>query len=94
MKFLEPPPLPKEAWDWLEKFNEEVMKLSGSYDAYNQVATPSAGTTGEHPDVCDALGDPGRHRQNQHEFDTKERPVEKLRESRNRQLGSNGIQGN
>ena len=65
-----------------------------SKDSDGVISRPNGGTTGDHPDVCDALGNPGRRRQNQHEFDAKERPVEKLRESRRRQLGSNGMQGN
>jgi len=58
----------------------------------NSDARPQSGKDSSDP--CDSRGNPQRHRQNQTEFDAKERPVERLRETRKRQLGSNGLQGN
>ena len=64
----------------------------GSISQPNSNARPQPGKNSTDP--CDSRGNPQRHRQNQHEFNATERSVEKLRESRRRQLGSNGVQGN
>ena len=64
----------------------------GAISQPNSNARPQLGKNSADP--CDSRGNPQRHRQNQTEFDAKERPVEKLRETRKRQLGSNGLQGN
>jgi hypothetical protein len=57
------------------------------------MSKPNSGTTGDHPDVCDALGNPSSHRQNQHEFDARERDVQKLHDAKRKQFGSNGYGG-
>jgi hypothetical protein len=53
----------------------------------NSNARPQRGKNSGDP--CDALGNPSRHRQNQHEFDAKERDVRKLQETKRQQF-SNG----
>jgi hypothetical protein len=50
----------------------------------NSNAIPQRGKNSADP--CDSLGNPSRHRQNQDEFDAKERPVEKLHETKRRQF--------
>src|SRR5882724_7862969 len=54
----------------------------GSISQPNSDARPQPGKNPTDP--CDSRGNPQRHRQNQHDFDAKERPVERLRESRRR----------
>ena len=60
-----------------------------SKDSDGVISRPNGGTAGDHPDPCDALGNPSRHRQNQTEFVAKERDVKKLHETKRRQF-SNG----
>jgi hypothetical protein len=64
----------------------------GAISQPNSNARPQPGKNSTDP--CDSRGNPQRHRQNQHEFDAKERDVKELQETRNRQLGSNGKRGN
>lgn len=69
------------------------MSKPESYKAYDQVAHPSAGGTMAKPDSeTDALGKP--HKQNQTNFVAEVRPDSVLKECREKQLGSNGYQGN
>ena len=73
------------------------MAKSASYSAYDQVAVPSAGTTTPsgkmtHPDTKnDALGCPEMYSRNKTTVASEEHDVKSLRD---KQLGSNGVQGN
>lgn len=71
------------------------MAKSASYSAYDQVAHPSAGATPapgkEVGSSTDALGKPGRFSRNQTIVAKEEHDVKSLRD---KQLGSNGMQGN
>ncbi len=63
--------------------------------AYDQAAHPSAGATAQagKDSACidDALGNPGRYSRNATTVATEEHDVKSLRD---KQLGSNGMQGN
>jgi hypothetical protein len=63
----------------------------GSISQPNSNARPQPGKNSSDP--CDALGNPQRHRQDQHEFDAKERDVKKLHDAKRKQFGSNGYGG-
>jgi len=56
----------------------------GSISQPNSNAIPQRGKNSADP--CDSLGNPSRHRQNQFDFDAKERPVDKLHETKRRQF--------
>src|SRR5882762_1883352 len=58
----------------------------GSISQPNSDARPQPGKKSTDP--CDSRGNPQRHRQNQNEFDAKERPVEKLHETKRRQFSN------
>ena len=57
----------------------------------NSNAIPQRGKNSADP--CDSLGNVQRHRQNQNEFDAKERDVKKLHDAKRKQFGSNGYGG-
>lgn len=56
------------------------------------ISTPSAGTTGEHAGINDALGT--SHKQNQSSFKAEVSSDEKLKATRMKQLGLNGYAAN
>jgi hypothetical protein len=70
-------------------------KFPKALDGYTNpgVAAPSSGTTGEHADCDQSLGNPDRFVR-ETVVDAQERDVKKLHDTRNRQLGSNGKRAN